>query len=47
VLGVNQANPLKIEVLTSRVHGKGVFALCPMAAGETVIEYMGEIISMA
>jgi uncharacterized protein len=37
----------RIEVLTSRVHGKGVFALCHMAAGETVIEYTGEIISMA
>jgi uncharacterized protein len=47
VLGVNQANPLKIGVLTSSVHGKGVFALCHLAAGETVIEYVGEIISMA
>ena len=37
----------RIEVLSSRVHGKGVFALCHMAAGETVIEYVGEIISMA
>jgi len=36
----------RIEVLSSRVHGKGVFALCGMAAGETVIEYVGEIISM-
>ena len=37
---------LRFEVLSSRVHGKGVFALCHMAAGETVIEYVGEIISM-
>ncbi len=37
----------RIVVLSSRVHGKGVFALCPMAPGETVIEYVGEIISMA
>jgi SET domain-containing protein len=37
----------RIEVQSSRVHGKGVFALCHMAAGETVIEYVGEIISMA
>ncbi len=36
----------RIEVLTSRVHGKGVFALIPIDAGETVIEYVGEIISM-
>ena len=35
-----------IEVQSSRVHGKGVFALCHMAAGVTVIEYVGEIISM-
>ena len=39
--------PLRFEVQSSRVHGQGVFALCPMAAGETVIEYVGEIISMA
>ncbi len=37
----------RIEVLSSRVHGKGVFALCHMAAGETVIEYVGEVISLA
>jgi len=37
----------RIEVYQSSVHGKGVFALCHMAAGETVIEYVGEIISMA
>ncbi len=36
-----------IEVLSSPVHGKGVFALRHMAAGETVIEYVGEIVSMA
>ena len=35
-----------IEVLTSRVHGKGVFATRHMAAGQTVIESVGEIISM-
>ncbi len=37
----------RIEVLSSSVHGKGVFARCHLAAGETVIEYVGEIISMA
>lgn len=36
-----------IHVETSPVHGKGVFALRHMAAGETVIEYVGELISMA
>jgi len=36
-----------IEVLRSRVHGKGVFATRHMAADEIVIEYVGEIISMA
>lgn len=36
-----------IEVLTSRVHGKGVFATRHMALGERVIEYVGEVISMA
>ena len=35
-----------IEVLSSAVHGKGVFATRHMAAGEAVIEYVGEIISM-
>jgi SET domain-containing protein len=42
---VNQSP--RFEVYQSEVHGQGVFALCPMAAGETVIEYVGEIISMA
>lgn len=36
-----------IHVEISPVHGKGVFALRHMAAGETVIEYVGELISMA
>jgi SET domain-containing protein len=36
-----------IEVLTSRVHGKGVFATRHMAAGERVIEYVGEVITIA
>jgi hypothetical protein len=29
------------------VHGKGVFAVRPIAAGETIIEYTGELISLA
>ena len=44
---VIESNFSPIHVETSLVHGKGVFALRHMAAGETVIEYVGEIISMA
>lgn len=40
-------SPPSILVQSSGVHGKGVFALRHMAAGETVIEYVGEVISMA
>ena len=36
----------RMEVQPSRVLGKGVFALCHMAAGETLIEYVGQVISM-
>jgi uncharacterized protein len=35
----------RIQVRKSGVHGKGVFALQPIAAGERIIEYKGEIIS--
>jgi SET domain-containing protein len=35
----------RIQVRRSGVHGKGVFALAPIARGETVIEYLGEVIS--
>ena len=47
-------NPLKssapsdsrrIQTRRSGVHGKGVFALVDIAEGETLIEYVGEIIS--
>jgi uncharacterized protein len=38
------AQPL-IEVRASRLHGLGVFALRPIAAGTRVIEYLGERIS--
>jgi SET domain-containing protein len=34
----------RIQVRRSGVHGKGVFALRPIAAGERIIEYKGEII---
>jgi SET domain-containing protein len=35
----------RIQVRRSGVHGKGVFALQDIAKGETIIEYVGEIIS--
>ena len=35
----------RVQVRRSGVHGKGVFALQPIRAGETVIEYVGERIS--
>lgn len=34
----------RIQVRKSGVHGKGVFALRPLAKGERIIEYTGEII---
>ena len=40
------ANPgRRIQVRLSGVHGKGVFAVQPIARGETIIEYKGEIIT--
>jgi uncharacterized protein len=36
-----------LEVQSSDVHGQGVFATRHIAAGETLIEYVGEIITMA
>jgi uncharacterized protein len=35
----------RIQVRRSGVHGKGVFALREIPAGETIIEYKGEVIS--
>jgi uncharacterized protein len=35
----------RIQVRRSGVHGKGVFALRPIAKGETIIEYKGEVIT--
>ena len=35
----------RIQVRRSGVHGKGVFALKPIAEGETIIEYVGEVIT--
>ncbi|UZG44767.1 SET domain-containing protein [Caldimonas thermodepolymerans] len=35
----------RIQVRRSGVHGKGVFAVAPITAGETIIEYKGEVIT--
>ena len=39
------AHGKRIEVRNSGVHDKGVFALVPIAKGEIIIEYLGEVIS--
>ncbi len=35
----------RIQTRRSGVHGKGVFALTDLAEGETIIEYVGEVIT--
>jgi SET domain-containing protein len=35
----------RIQVRQSGVHGKGVFAVAPIAAGDVIVEYRGELIS--
>ena len=35
----------RIQIRTSGVHGKGVFAVQDIAEGEVLIEYTGQIIS--
>ena len=35
----------RIQVRRSGIHGKGVFALKPIPKGETIIEYLGEVIT--
>ena len=35
----------RIQVRRSGVHGRGVFAVAPIAPGERVIEYVGELIT--
>ena len=39
------ASSRRIQVRRSGVHGKGVFALQDLAEGETIIEYVGEVIT--
>jgi SET domain-containing protein len=41
----SSASGKRIQVRRSGVHGKGVFALQDLAEGETLIEYVGEVIS--
>ncbi|BBU33496.1 SET domain-containing protein-lysine N-methyltransferase (plasmid) [Burkholderia sp. THE68] len=36
----------RIAVRTSRIHGRGVFALINIACGDPIIEYKGEIITI-
>ena len=38
-------HPRRIQVRRSAVHGRGVYAAQDIAAGDTLIEYVGEIIS--
>jgi SET domain-containing protein len=42
---VRRLDARRIQVRRSGVHGKGVFALQPIAAGERIIEYKGQIIT--
>src|SRR6266404_3667366 len=42
---IHSMNSRRIAVRRAGVHGKGVFALEPIAAGERLIEYKGERIS--
>ena len=35
----------RIQTRRSGIHGKGVFALADLAEGETILEYVGEVIS--
>ncbi|MBI5333493.1 MAG: SET domain-containing protein-lysine N-methyltransferase [Burkholderiales bacterium] len=43
--GEEPATGRRVQVKKSGVHGKGVYAARPIAKGETIIEYRGEIIS--
>lgn len=47
ILSLRAASPdaRRIQTRRSGVHGKGVFALADLAEGETIIEYVGEVIS--
>ena len=40
-----ECNPLKVEVKSSSIHSKGVFALVDIPKGARIIEYVGEKIT--
>ncbi len=40
-----KASGPRIQVRRSGVHGKGVFALAPLAKGERLVEYTGQVIT--
>ncbi len=40
-----QKSARRIQTRNSKVHGKGVFAVAPIAKGEVIIEYTGELIT--
>ena len=42
--GSGQGSGRRLQVRKSGVHGKGVFALRPFDQGDTIIEYVGEVI---
>lgn len=43
--GAGPAAGRRIQVRRSGVHGKGVFAVQPIAEGERIVEYVGEVIT--
>lgn len=43
--GAGAAAGRRIQVRRSGVHGKGVFAVQPIAEGERIVEYVGEVIT--
>ena len=43
--GKSAANGRRIQVRKSGVHGKGVFSIAPLAKGEIIIEYKGQVIT--
>ena len=45
VVGSARSDSRRIQTRRSGIHGKGVFALQDLAEGETLIEYVGEVIS--
>ena len=43
--GAASSDTRRIQTRRSGIHGKGVFALTDLAEGETILEYLGEVIS--